>query len=214
MESVNDEEFDAYLDGLGAAGGDLDGNDDDFDYMSELKKDSKGPVAEKKGKKKEKKVESSDDEIDDWESGDDDGESDDELQGSDENAEETDESISLDGDEEEPGMSDDQSDEPESDPEVSTKFKKSKNPSKSFKEKLNDKNLDSLFVAVDDFSDMIEKNSQKSDKHGTLGEIFNQDKSSQKQLDWEEKRRGGDGGGFKRKSFGKKFSAKSKKFKK
>lgn len=28
----------------------------------------------------------------------------------------------------------------------------------------------------------------KDKKHGTLGEIFNRDKSSQKQLEWEEKR--------------------------
>lgn len=47
--------------------------------------------------------------------------------------------------------------------------------------------MDSLFAAADDFSEMLEETS-KSNKHGTLGEIFNQDKSSEKQLDWEQKR--------------------------
>lgn len=216
---MDDDEFDAYLDTLGAAGGDVDGSDDDFDYLSELKKDSPEGPAEKKAKKKEKKVESSDEEADDWESGEDEGESDEELVGSDEDGEATDESVSLDEDD---GDDDDEdsdegpdgdSDGSISDPELPQNAKKPKSAAKSFKEKLNDKNLDSLFMAVDDFSDLIEKNAQKSDKHGTLGEIFNKDKSSQKQLDWEERRRSG--GDYKRKnSFGKKFGTKNKKFRK
>lgn len=44
-----------------------------------------------------------------------------------------------------------------------------------------------MFAAAEDFSEMLEETS-KSNKHGTLGEIFNQDKSSEKQLDWEQKR--------------------------
>lgn len=47
--------------------------------------------------------------------------------------------------------------------------------------------MESLFAAADDFSEMLEETG-KSSKHGTLGEIFNKDKSSQKQIDWEEKR--------------------------
>lgn len=47
--------------------------------------------------------------------------------------------------------------------------------------------MDSLFAAVDDFSEMLEETG-KSKKHGTLGEIFNQDKSSEKQMEWEQKR--------------------------
>lgn len=47
--------------------------------------------------------------------------------------------------------------------------------------------MDSLFAAVEDFSEMLE-DTGKSSKHGTLGEIFNQDKSSEKQLAWEQKR--------------------------
>lgn len=53
--------------------------------------------------------------------------------------------------------------------------------------------MESLFAAADDFSEMLEETG-KSSKHGTLGEIFNQDKSSEKQMDWEQnrlKKRGG-----------------------
>lgn len=53
--------------------------------------------------------------------------------------------------------------------------------------------MDSLFAAADDFSEMLEETG-KSNKHGTLGEIFNQDKSSEKQMEWEQnrlKKRGG-----------------------
>lgn len=47
--------------------------------------------------------------------------------------------------------------------------------------------MSSLFAAADDFSEMLEETG-KSRKHGTLGEIFNQDKSSERQMDWEQKR--------------------------
>lgn len=47
--------------------------------------------------------------------------------------------------------------------------------------------MNSLFAAAEDFSEMLEETG-KSSKHGTLGEIFNQDKSSEKQLQWESKR--------------------------
>lgn len=47
--------------------------------------------------------------------------------------------------------------------------------------------MESLFAAAEDFSEMLEETG-KDKKHGTLGEIFNQDKSSQKQMDWEENR--------------------------
>lgn len=47
--------------------------------------------------------------------------------------------------------------------------------------------MDSLFAAVDDFSEMLEATG-KSKTHGTLGEIFNQDKSSEKQMEWEQNR--------------------------
>lgn len=47
--------------------------------------------------------------------------------------------------------------------------------------------MSSLFAAAEDFSEMLEETS-KSSKHGTLGEIFNKDKSSEKQLEWERAR--------------------------
>lgn len=56
--------------------------------------------------------------------------------------------------------------------------------------------MESLFAAADDFSEMLEETS-KSSKHGTLGEIFNQDKSSEKQMEWEQNRLKKRGGGFK-----------------
>lgn len=57
--------------------------------------------------------------------------------------------------------------------------------------------INSLFAAAEDFSEMLEDTS-KSSKHGTLGEIFNKDKSSEKQLAWEQSRLKQDHGKFKR----------------
>lgn len=57
--------------------------------------------------------------------------------------------------------------------------------------------MESLFAAADDFSEMLEETG-KSSKHGTLGEIFNQDKSSEKQMDWEQNRLKKRGGSFRR----------------
>lgn len=62
--------------------------------------------------------------------------------------------------------------------------------------------MNSLFAAAEDFSEMLEETS-KTNKHGTLGEIFNQDKSSEKQLQWESKRLK-QSGNFKRKPNNKK----------
>lgn len=47
--------------------------------------------------------------------------------------------------------------------------------------------MSSLFAAAEDFSEMLEETS-KGKKHGTLGEIFNKDKSSEKQMEWERAR--------------------------
>ena len=54
--------------------------------------------------------------------------------------------------------------------------------------------MESLFAAADDFAEMLEETG-KAKNHGTLGEIFNQDKSSEAQLEWEEKRMKSHGGG-------------------
>ena len=199
LESVDDDEFDAYLDSLGAAK-DMDKSDRDFDYMSDFQKDSR-----KNGEfGKTKKNQDSDSEENDWGSID---------EGSDENEsvleDEGDQSgtdQSIDNDE---GSEMDSDSEPDDDTSNSGKTSIKKKNAKNTK-RQEGKNL---FVSVDDFSDMIEKNS--SNTHGTLGEIFNKDKSSQKQMDWELKRHNS-GGEFKRKnSFTKKsFGQKAKKFKK
>lgn len=47
--------------------------------------------------------------------------------------------------------------------------------------------MDSLFAAAEDFAEMLEETG-KSKTHGTLGDIFNKDKASEKQLSWEQKR--------------------------
>lgn len=207
LESVDDDEFDEYLNSLGAAS-DLSKHDKKFDYMSEMQKDSaKNGVAPKSKKAKaENESEASDD---DWASvdGGSDG-SDDELD--DEGGDESGTDQSLD----ETEMSDG-SDEPEMDSaesELEDEPTSSKKTVKKLKQKAKGKGADSLFAAVDDFSELIEQNA--SNAHGTLGEIFNKDKSSQKQMDWEQKRHNSAGGGFKRKkSFSKKSFVPKKKTK-
>lgn len=47
--------------------------------------------------------------------------------------------------------------------------------------------MNSLFAAAEDFAEMLEETG-KSKTHGTLGDIFNKDKASEKQLSWEQKR--------------------------
>lgn len=49
------------------------------------------------------------------------------------------------------------------------------------------KDMNSLFAAAEDFAEMLEETG-KSKTHGTLGDIFNKDKASEKQLSWEQKR--------------------------
>lgn len=203
LESVDDDEFDDYLDSLGAAK-DMDKYDKEFDYLSEMQKDSgKGDKTKLKKAKGDSESEASGDDWDSVEGGSDDES---ELELGDEGGESgTDQSI------EENEMSDDSmgsemesgsdSDEPSS-----------KKNIKSVKKKAKAKGADSLFVAVDDFSELIEKNS--SNAHGTLGEIFNKDKSSQKQMDWEQKRHDAAAGFKRKKSFSKKSFGPKKKFKK
>lgn len=48
--------------------------------------------------------------------------------------------------------------------------------------------MSSLFAAADDFAELLEETG-KDKQHGTSNAIFNKDKSSAKQLKWEEKRR-------------------------
>lgn len=71
--------------------------------------------------------------------------------------------------------------------------------------------MSSLFAAVEDFSEMLDDTS-KSNKHGTLGEVFNKDKSSEKQIDWESRRLKNAGGGCGRKAKPKRNRSQGKKY--
>lgn len=195
LESVDDDEFDAYLDSLGAAKG-IDKNDRDFDYLSEVTDSKK--VAKNGKKKSESGSEEDEDDLE---------------QDFDQDSEDSDvdnNESELDSDDEsDTNRSIENEDESMNSESENEEFQtKPKNAKKKIKKSKGD---NELFVAVDDFSEVIEKNS--SSAHGTLGEIFNKDKSSQKQMDWELKRHNS---GFKRKkNFSKKsFGQKAKRFKK
>lgn len=202
LESIDDDEFDRYLDSVGAAK-DYDKSEKDFDYLSDMQKDgaAAGENASVQKKKKKKEAEESDD--DEWAELQDDSDDNSEME-ADGDESGTDQSI----DEEIMNDSND-SDMPSDIDEDDDHEEEEKPKSKSKNKKI--KGGDNIFAAVEDFSELIEKNS--SSKHGTLGEIFNKDKSSQKQLDWEQKRHN-DTRSFKRKtSFGKKpFGVKKKRF--
>lgn len=206
LDSVDDDEFDEYLNSLGAAR-DLSKHDKEYDYMSEMQKDSdkKGATGKSKSAKPVSDSEASDDEWGSLEGGSD--ESDEELDDAgDESG--TDQSL----DENEMSEASAGSDMESAGSEMDEKPTSSKKSIKAMKQKAKGKGADSLFAAVDDFSELIEQNA--SSAHGTLGEIFNKDKSSQKQMDWEQKRHDAAGGGFKRKkSFSKKNFGPKKKLK-
>ncbi|XP_062540804.1 CCAAT/enhancer-binding protein zeta [Armigeres subalbatus] len=206
-ESLDDDEFDSYLDRLGVPGADDDGADIDqeVDFMNEFEQD----LAKKADKKKKKKQteEEEDDDFGDWDESqdidddDEDGEDDDE---DDERAPfdvEDDEfsdggSISLDEDDldDEDEDDDEEEDEDEDDEEDEPKFKKKRREGglsdREFQKKLKTGDFNSLFAAADDFSEMLEKNvgSKESKSHGTLGEIFNKDNAPMKQMEWEQAR--------------------------
>lgn len=201
VDSVDDDEFDAYLDTLGAAN-DYEKSERDFDYLSDLQKESN--ETSDKSKKKKKSTDSDDDQ-DEW---DELNESDEEMGSEKEMNDSGDESGTDQSIDEEALMADSNSDGEMSD-EASDNEEEIK-PSKKSK-KLKIKNDGNLFAAVEDFSEMIEKNA--SNAHGTLAEIFNKDKSSQKQLNWEQKRHDKISGFKRKKSFDKKsFGSKKKRF--
>ncbi|XP_037050465.1 uncharacterized protein F23B12.7-like [Bradysia coprophila] len=162
VDSVNDDEFDAYLDGLG-------GKDDDLDFMNDLGNELKDDAENKKDKKKKQKVDEDKEEENDgdWDDEDvddaGDGASDIENDGTidEENDSDDDGSISLaddsdddasvfDGDED-----DDENIFEESDPEDEPKSKKLKGMSgKDFQKTLkNTDNMNSLFAAAEDFAE-------------------------------------------------------------
>jgi ribosome biogenesis protein MAK21 len=201
VESIDDDEFDAYLDTLGAAN-DYEKGEKDFDYLSDMKDINDAP--EGKSKKKKKSAgsdEESNDDQDEWDELNESGDENDEemFEGGDGDESGTDQSIDEEimADSDGSISEDDASDNEDMKP---SKIKKVKMP----------KGGDNLFAAVEDFSEMIEQNA--SSTHGTLGEIFNKDKSAQKQLDWEQKRHNNITGFKRKKSFDKKkFSSTKKK---
>lgn len=204
LESIGDDEFDKYLDTLGAKN-DFDKSEKEFDYLSELQNGKTIDRDRNKTIKQSKKIESDEESIDNWDDDEDDDGSSIEMNDNDDDNEScTDQSIGSDEDE----INDDS--DAQSENNEGTEMKSMKN--KRMKEaKSNGKDINNIFVAVDDFSELIEKNSSNH-KHGTLGEIFNKDKSSQKQLNWEEKRHNSFAGYKRKKQFSKKpFNAKKNK---
>uniref|UniRef100_A0A1B0CVZ1 CCAAT-binding factor domain-containing protein n=2 Tax=Lutzomyia longipalpis TaxID=7200 RepID=A0A1B0CVZ1_LUTLO len=177
-ESVDDDEFEAYLDSLGPKKA---STEEDIDYMKDL---NEGESRKSKGKKRKQDDDNDEDapnEEDDW----------DEDASADEDKSSDDDDLSLDDDSDDAeAMSFSSSDE-ESDEQKSGK--KGKKPSvlndKDFRRKLKQKaDMSSLFAAADDFSEILQQGS-KGKNHGTLEEVANKDKSSEKQMQWEEARR-------------------------
>ncbi|XP_021702613.1 CCAAT/enhancer-binding protein zeta [Aedes aegypti] len=199
-ESLDDDEFDSYLDRLGVPGGDDGGADIDqeVDFMNEFEQD----LAKKADKKKKKRgaAEEEDDE--------------DEFGGG-----MTMRRVSM--------MTmrvvwmmtwtwkmakrmssamaeaflwmrtrwttmedeDDEHDEEDA-PKSKKKRKEGAVSEREFQKKLKTGDFNSLFAAADDFSEMLETNvgAKDSKSHGTLGEIFNRDNAPSKQMEWEQAR--------------------------
>ncbi|KAH8293940.1 hypothetical protein KR054_006776 [Drosophila jambulina] len=210
---VDDDEFEAYLDGYFGKkfkeGADVDEQEDEeLNFLEELGGEIQADKSKDKKKKKQTADKSEDDmeDIDeDW--GDDDlGEEDDEG-GEDQSDDETG-SIDLepldddeDDDDDAGSISDgDSSEAPESpddddDDDAPPRSKKSRQDSsgmfngRSFAKTLKQSHdMSSLFAAADDFSSMLEETS-KVKGQGTSNAVFNKDKSSDKQMKWEENRR-------------------------
>lgn len=232
VDSIDDDEFDAYLDRLGVPGGQDDNANmdrEELDFMQELEKDlssSKKKKGGKKGAGSGKEDDDDDDDedgLDDWDEveGDEEddmvGDSEDEFgPGGHDDGEFSDGgSISLDedGDDFDGDEMDDDDDDDDDDGEEAPVVKKRKKSAssgayvsdRSFAKKLKTADMNSLFAAADDFSEMLEGNTDEglsasggkrkkrsknsiAGAHGTEMEVFNQDKSSLKQMAWEQSR--------------------------
>ncbi|KAH8303607.1 hypothetical protein KR018_006335 [Drosophila ironensis] len=208
---VDDDEFEAYLDGYFGKkfkeGADAGEEQDELNFLEELGGEMQ---SEKKKEKKKagKSEEDMEDEDDDW--GDDglDEEDDDEMMGAgeDQSDDETgsidleplddDEGSISDGDTSDMPESpdeDDDDDEDDEDEDAPPKSKKSRKDAgldgRSFAKTLKQSHdMSSLFAAADDFSSMLEETS-KVKGQGTSNAVYNKDKSSAKQMKWEENRR-------------------------
>ncbi|KXJ73931.1 hypothetical protein RP20_CCG014726 [Aedes albopictus] len=207
-ESLDDDEFDSYLDRLGVPGGDDAGADLDpeVDFMNEFEQDL-AKKAEKKKKKRAAGEDEDEDEFGGWDEGQDIDEEDEDEGGLDDDEELDDGeddlsdggSISLDEgdmdededlDDEEEDEEDDDEDDEEDAPKSKKKRKEGAVSEREFQKKLKTGDFNSLFAAADDFSEMLETNvgSKDSKSHGTLGEIFNKDNAPSKQMEWEQAR--------------------------
>lgn len=181
-DDVDDNEFDSYLDGLGSK------KSDEVDFMKEI---NELPVESTKSKKRKKAADDEDDvdnDEQDWkESGGEDQSDDDSLAMSGEDF--SDEDLSNDDNEDDEVMTFSGDSEEEEESGGRSKGKSSKNmpvSEKEFTRKLkNSVDMSSLFAAADDFGELLEKTG-KTKKHGTLDEVRNKDKASEKQLNWEQ----------------------------
>ncbi|XP_052845708.1 uncharacterized protein F23B12.7 [Drosophila gunungcola] len=215
---VDDDEFEAYLDGYFGKkfkeGVDEKQDEEELNFLQELGGEMQKEKSKDKKKKKQtdKAEEDMDDIDDDW--GDDDlGDEDDEMEGAgeDQSDDETGsidlEPLDDDDDDDEGSISEggqddsDSSDAPESpdedddDEDAPPRSKKSrKEPTdmvggRTFAKTLKQSHdMSSLFAAADDFSSLLEETA-KVKGQGTSNAVFNKDKSSDKQLKWEENRR-------------------------
>ncbi|XP_055914000.1 CCAAT/enhancer-binding protein zeta [Eupeodes corollae] len=205
---VDDDEFEEYLDGFFGKkkkkGADEEDEDEELDFLKELGGELKDDD-DKKKKKKKKTVEEDDDEDMDDDEWDDDMDMDDipEEDHSDDEAgsiggDDDDEgSISLDegGSDVEFSVSgsenddnDDEDDDDELKPPKSKKSKKSEKPLNFSKALKGSGDMSSLFAAADDFAELLEETG-KTKGQGTSSAVYNKDKSSDKQMKWEENRR-------------------------
>lgn len=144
-------------------------DDDDEEVMSFSDEDDDAETKKKKPLKKSSKQNIKDDESD----SDDEG-----LLSIDEDFEESDNENSF-----------DESNDDDDDGEPTSKKSKLKTvTAKDFQRKMkHSTDMSSLFASADEFAELLEETG-KSKKHGTLSDVFNNDKSSDKQLDWEGKR--------------------------
>ncbi|XP_017133754.1 uncharacterized protein F23B12.7 [Drosophila elegans] len=215
---VDDDEFEAYLDGYFGKkfkdGVDEEQDEEELNFLQELGGEMQKEKSKDKKKKKQtdKAEEDMEDIDDDW--GDDDlGDEDDEMEGAgeDQSDDETGsidlEPLDDDDDDDEGSISEggqddsdssdapDSSDEDDDDEDAPPRSKKSrKEPTdmvggRTFAKTLKQSHdMSSLFAAADDFSSLLEETA-KVKGQGTSNAVFNKDKSSDKQLKWEENRR-------------------------
>lgn len=202
---LDDEEFDSYLDGLCATGaGDAEAGKD-VDYMKEMSslpgaEAGEGLAKSKKRKKSGDGEGSADEAEDDWNEAEEGGA----AGGEDEDDDISDVSMNGDDISDLSDLGDDSDDDEgamtfsESDGEDDGGKGKSKGgmfSDKEFKRKLKSSaDMSSLFAAADDFGELLEATG-KAKKHGTTDEVSNKDRSSEKQLAWEQNRHKGGGGG-------------------